>query len=118
MDQQSAHHERPGRELSEVYVVHKHLSDMRKVSIRRQDGQTILQLAQSRGRWGDAEYADVSRRIRTIFRYPDQSSVVSPVPRRTPRRYLQTMKQRGRQDRDATRLASSCPGAGVLRASR
>ena len=27
---------------SEVHVVHKHLSDMRKVSIRRQDGQTIL----------------------------------------------------------------------------
>ena len=42
MDQQAARHERPGRELSEVYVVHKHLSDMCKVSIRGQDGQTIL----------------------------------------------------------------------------
>jgi hypothetical protein len=42
MDQQTARHERPGRELSEVYVVHKHLSDMCKVSIRGQDGQTIL----------------------------------------------------------------------------
>ena len=31
-----------GEKLRDSYVMHKNLSDMRKVSIRRQDGQTVL----------------------------------------------------------------------------